>query len=178
VNFLNVGPMELMVILILAIMLVGPKRVVEVVQTIRRFAGQLRSLSGEFTSLIQNEVQTAERRDAPSAVVDAAGDQDATQDAVQRKGGDLQDIIREGVAPIANIQAELRATAQETRQAFENVVSKDLASIASIPAELQIEFEDAAQETRRILATPIDSEPDKGEPTDKSASGQSEQEVE
>jgi Sec-independent protein translocase protein TatA len=177
VNFLNVGPMELMTILIIAILVIGPKRMVEVVQTIRRFAGQLRSLSGEFTSLIQNEVQAAERRGDQSAA-DAAGDQDVTQDAAQGTGDDLRDIIREGIAPIASIQAELLATAQETRQAFEDVVAKDLASIASIPAELETELEDAAQETRRALATPIDSEPDKGKSTDESSGGQSEQEVE
>jgi Sec-independent protein translocase protein TatA len=169
--------MELMTILIIAILVVGPKRLVEVVQTIRRYADQLRSLSGEFTSLIQNEVQAAERRGDQSAA-DAAGDQDATRDVAQGTGGDLQDIIREGVAPIASIQAELRATAQETRQAFEDVVAKDLVSIASIPAELQTELEDAVQETRQALATPIDSEPDKAKSVDEPASSQSEQEVE
>ena len=175
-NFLNVGPMELMVILIIAIMVVGPKRMVETVQTIRRFAGQLRSLSSEFTSLIQTEVQTAERRGDPVST-DAASSPEGSQDVERGTGGDLKDIIREGIAPIASIQAELRATAQETRQAFESVVEKDLASIVSIPAELQTELEDAAQETRRALATPIDSEPDKKKSTDEPVSSQSEQEV-
>jgi Sec-independent protein translocase protein TatA len=177
VNFLNVGPMELMVILIIAIMVVGPKRMVETVQAVRRFAGQLRNLSGEFTSLIQNEVQAAER-EADPASTGAAGGPEGSRDVKRGTSEDLQDIIREGIAPIASIQAELRATAQETRQAFESVVEKDLASIASIPAELQMELEDAAQETRRTLATPIDSEPDRKEPTDEPASNQSEQEVE
>jgi Sec-independent protein translocase protein TatA len=176
VNFLNVGPMELMTILIIAILVVGPKRMVEVVQTIRRFAGQLRSLSGEFTSLIQNEVQAAERRGDQSAA-DAAGDQGATQDVAQGTGGDLQDIIREGVAPIASIQAELLATAQETRQAFEDIVAKDLVSIASIPAELQTELEDAAQQTRRALETPIENTAEKDKAKDEPAGNESEQEA-
>jgi Sec-independent protein translocase protein TatA len=176
VNFLNVGPMELMVILIIAIMVVGPKRMVEVIQAIRQFAGQLRSLSGEFTSLIQNEVQAAERGGDPASA-GAAGDPQASQDVKRGTGGDLQDIIREGIAPIASIQAELRATAQETRQAFENVVEQDLAPIASIPTELQTELEDAAHETRRALATPIDAEPDRKEPPEEPASSESEQEV-
>jgi Sec-independent protein translocase protein TatA len=176
VNFLNIGPMELMVILVIAIMVVGPKRMVETVQAIRRFAGQLRGLSGEFTSLIQNEVQAAQRGGDPASA-DETSDPQAGQDIKPGTGGDLQDIIREGIAPIASIQAELRATAQETRQAFENVVDKDLASIASIPTELQTELKDAAQETRRALATPIDTEPDRKEPTEESPSSQSEQEV-
>jgi Sec-independent protein translocase protein TatA len=169
VNFLNVGPMELMVILIIAILVVGPKRLVEVVQTIRRYAGQLRSLSSEFASLIQNEVQVAERGGDRS--------QDATQDVTQGTGGDLQDIIREGVAPIASIQAELRATAQETRQAFEDVVAKDLVSIASIPAELQTELEDTVQQTRRALETPIENTVEKDKVKDEPAGNESEQEA-
>jgi Sec-independent protein translocase protein TatA len=176
VNFLNVGPMELMVIMIIAIMVVGPKRMVETVQAIRQFAGQLRSLSGEFTSLIQTEVQAAERG-GDAASTDAAGGPQASQDVERGTGGDLKDIIREGIAPIASIQAELRATAQETRQAFENVMEQDLAPIASIPTELQTELEDAAQKTRRALATPIDTEPDREEPTEEPASSESEQEV-
>jgi Sec-independent protein translocase protein TatA len=194
VNFLNVGPMELMVILIIAILVVGPKRLVETVQTIRRYAGQLRSLSSEFTTLIQTEVQAAQSGGDPAST-DAAGSPEAGQDVEPGTGGDLKDLIREGIAPIASIQAELRATAQETREAFESVVTKDLApianipselqteleqdlaSIASIPAELQTELEDAAQETHRALATPIDSEPDKKEPTETPPSSQSKQEV-
>ena len=45
-NFLNVGPWEVTVILIIAILVVGPKRMVEVGRSIGRAASQMRRLSG------------------------------------------------------------------------------------------------------------------------------------
>ena len=145
-NFLNVGPLELAVILILAILLVGPKRVVEIVQTIRRFADQLRSMSSEFTSLIQTEMQTTERE---------ASSQDEPQDTKRKTGGELKTIIKEGITPIASIQAELRATVQETRQALESIVKDELGPIAGVQADLQA----AAQEARQALESPIQDGP-------------------
>ena len=162
-NFLNVGPWELTVILIIAILLVGPRRVVEIVQTVRRFAGQLRSMSSEFTSLIQTEVQTI-KSETSQALADATGDEPAPATGSEEEpqeladgretGGKLGEIIKEGLAPIADIQAELRATAQETRQALERVVKDELGPIADIQAQLQ----DAAQKTRQALEKPIQDE--------------------
>ena len=141
-NFLNVGPLELMVILVIAILVVGPKRMVETVQAIRRLAGKLRGLSGEFTSMIQQEVRSAER---------AVEGQEEAEGAESSAGGNLGSIIRDGLAPIQSIQAELRATAQEARQALDNVIQEDLMPIANIPAELQAEVQGIAQETRQAL---------------------------
>jgi Sec-independent protein translocase protein TatA len=156
VNFLNVGPWELMVILIIAILLVGPKRVVEIVQTVRRFAGQLSSLSREFTSIIQAEVQDSEMdQDAQGApegeAMPASGDQDVSRKAEPG----LMDTLREGIAPIRDLQTELRTTAQETREALESVVQQGMEPIGVIQTELQ----EAAKITRQALQTPIQGEP-------------------
>jgi len=61
VNFLNVGPWELTVILIIAILLIGPKRMMELARAIGRVTSQLRKLSNEFTASIQAELQATER---------------------------------------------------------------------------------------------------------------------
>lgn len=60
-NFLNVGPWELTVVLMIAIMMIGPKKMVELARTIRRYATQLRKLSGEFTTVLQSEIQATEQ---------------------------------------------------------------------------------------------------------------------
>jgi len=145
VNFLNVGPWELSVILIIAILLIGPRRLVEVLQTIRRFSGQLRRMSTEFTSLIQSEIQGA------------AGE---TGQAPHGPGGEVEDIVKGGLAPLASIQTELQTAAQETRQALESIVKEELGPVADIQTELRT----AAQETRQALENteaelPITSEP-------------------
>lgn len=142
-NFLNVGPWELTVILIIAILLIGPKRVLEVVQSIRRLAGQLRNMSGEFTSLLQAETYTTRQED-----LDTTGSQDEPQDTRYETIEDLKDVVREGLAPIIDIQTEIKATAQETRQTLESIVEDELVRpIAGIQAEIQA----TAQETRQAL---------------------------
>ena len=60
-NFLNVGTWELMVILAIAILVVGPERMVEMARTFGRLSRQLRKMSSEFTSTIQSEMAATER---------------------------------------------------------------------------------------------------------------------
>ena len=59
-NFLNVGPWELTVIVVIAILLVGPKRMVEMARTIGRVSSQMRRISSEFLGTIRDEVEAVE----------------------------------------------------------------------------------------------------------------------
>ena len=65
-NFLNMGPGELALIIVLAILVIGPKRVVEVVRSLGRIAAQMRSLSREFMATIQTELAVTERKASSS----------------------------------------------------------------------------------------------------------------
>lgn len=144
-NFLNIGPWELTAILILAILLVGPKRVIELVQTIRRLAGKLSRLSGEFTSMIQSEVRSTEQ-----------GAGEILQEATGGKTGEtLGDVVKDVISPISGLQAELQATALEARRSLENIVKSQSGLVGDIQTELQA----AAQETRRALESPAEDEP-------------------
>jgi Tat protein translocase TatB subunit len=60
VDFLNVGPWELVLVLIIAILVAGPKRMVEIARTLGQFSRQLRDLSREFTTALQAEIDAAE----------------------------------------------------------------------------------------------------------------------
>jgi Sec-independent protein translocase protein TatA len=144
VNFLNVGPWELSVILIIAILLIGPKRLVEVFQAIRRFSGQLRRMSTEFTSLIQSEIQ------ASAHEIDQAH---------RGPGGEVEEIVKGGLAPLASIQTEIQTAAQEVRQALEDAVHAAQEPIADVEAELPT----TAREARQDLESIADSEPQSGE---------------
>jgi Sec-independent protein translocase protein TatA len=137
VNFLNVGPLELTVILIIAIFLIGPKRMIEVSRTIARLARQLRKYSADFTSTLQAEVAATER---------AAGESP-------------QEVIQSITEPFTTLQAELRATEHETRQALTSLVGG-----AAEP--IQNELGATEHETRQALtslvggaAEPIQNEP-------------------
>jgi Sec-independent protein translocase protein TatA len=126
VNFLNIGPLELTVILIIAILTIGPKRMVEVTRAISRAVAQLRRYSSEFASSLQAEVMAAEREE----------------------GEPPQDIVKSLTEPIESVQAELQAAARETRRAVENIIEGQTEPIESVQAELQA----VARETRQTLA--------------------------
>lgn len=68
-DFLNVGPWELVLVLIIAILVAGPKRMVEIARTLGQFSRQLRDLSREFTTALQAEIQATEE-EATKASVD------------------------------------------------------------------------------------------------------------
>lgn len=59
-GFFNVGPWELVVVLLIAILVGGPKRTMEIARAIGRFSRQVRDLSQEFTSALQAEIDGAE----------------------------------------------------------------------------------------------------------------------
>lgn len=59
-DFLNVGPWELVLVLIVAILVAGPKRMVEIARDLGRFSRQLRDLSREFTRALQAEVHAVD----------------------------------------------------------------------------------------------------------------------
>jgi Sec-independent protein translocase protein TatA len=61
VDFLNVGPWELIVVLIIAILVAGPQRMLEIARSLGRVSRQLRDLSREFTTALQAELQAAEK---------------------------------------------------------------------------------------------------------------------
>jgi len=121
---LNVGPWELTVILIIAILLVGPRRMVEIGRTIGRVTRQLRRFSNEFTSTLQAEVMATEH--AATA------------------GESPQDIIKSITEPFTGLQAELQATERETRQALENLID-------STAEPIQDELQAVERETRQAL---------------------------
>jgi sec-independent protein translocase protein TatA len=68
VDFLNVGPWELIVVLVIAILVAGPQRMIEIARTLGRVSRQLRGISREFTTALQAEIQAADKEGGESAV--------------------------------------------------------------------------------------------------------------
>lgn len=77
---MNVGPAEVIVILIIAILVVGPQRMVELARAMGRLSRQLRDLSNEFVSAIQKEVEL-------------------TKDETDKIGEDVKDVMNNITAP-------------------------------------------------------------------------------
>ncbi len=123
-NFLNVGPLELTVILVIAILLIGPKRMIQVSRTIGRLTRQLRRYSADFTATLQTEVAATER---------AAGESP-------------KDVIKSIAEPFTALQAEFGAMQRETRQALTTIVE-------GTAEPIQDELEAMEQDTRQALET-------------------------
>jgi Sec-independent protein translocase protein TatA len=136
VNFLNVGPWELTVIMIIAILLVGPKRMIEIARTIGQMTGQLRRLSNEFTSTLQAEVLTQSEAEGKEG---AAGEDEAKETG--------SGILHSLTEPFVSLRDELQATGRETREALESIASGESGPIGQI----QTELEATVQETRQTL---------------------------
>lgn len=57
----NIGTGELLFILLLALLVLGPRRIPEVARTLGRAMRELRAISDEFTHALTREVEAAER---------------------------------------------------------------------------------------------------------------------
>lgn len=130
-NFLNVGPLEITVILILAILLVGPQRMVELARTIGRATTQMRKLSGEFFGTIQAELQATEQ-EVRQTLDSAAGD---------------------GQESIASLPDEIQTTQQETHQVLEDIGKDEREATTSIKTDLQA----VERETRQVMKEIVES---------------------
>ena len=124
-NFLNVGPWEVTVIFIIAILLVGPKRMVEMARTIGRVSSQMRRLSSEFLGTIRDEVEAveADARQALEGVVQVGEESVAELQATEQETRQVLDSVGEDRRrATTSIKAELQAVEHETRQALEEIV--------------------------------------------------------
>jgi sec-independent protein translocase protein TatB len=57
----NIGAGELLFIMLLALLVLGPRRIPEVARTLGRAVRELRAISDEFTRALTREVEAAER---------------------------------------------------------------------------------------------------------------------
>jgi len=125
VSFLNVGPWELTVVLIIAILLVGPKRMVEIARAIGRVTSQMRRLSNEFLGTIQTEIDAAEEetRRALEGVVETGEESVAELQAAEQETREVLERIDEGRRQATtSIKAEIQAVERETGQAVKDIL--------------------------------------------------------
>lgn len=92
----GIGLPELIVILVVALLVLGPQRLPEVARMLGRAYGQLRRASEEFQQTIRQDIAALER-----------------QEDVQYNKAIAQEI-RERFAPVADVQTAIAVTEQRT----------------------------------------------------------------
>ncbi len=103
-EILGIGPAELVLILLVAFVVLGPERLPAVARTLGRWLRYLRGLSGEFTSQLQSEL----------------GDTAQELRTAQQELHDLpQHLYSELQTPLSSISQELR---QSTKGLSDNAI--------------------------------------------------------
>jgi len=151
-NFLGIGPGELIFILMIALIVFGPKRLPEIGRTLGKTVREFRSLSEDLTSQLREELEAAsEEVEAVSA--DVKGTLKAASEEVQAVSEDVKGTLREASA--------------EVRPAWEEAESE---LVGSKPIESAME--DVAGTVLKAAEQSDQGEPDVGTSQGKSASDQ------
>ena len=79
--FGSLGGPELLLILVLALLLFGPRRLPEIGRTIGRGLAEFRKATTEFKTTLEREVDVAELRRTREALTDRSGAEPPPQDA-------------------------------------------------------------------------------------------------
>ena len=61
-DFFGIGPLELFFVIIVALMVLGPAKMLETMRNVGKAVGQLTRVTSELPRLIEREVQEAEQR--------------------------------------------------------------------------------------------------------------------
>ncbi len=113
-NFFNIGPSELIVIVVIAILAIGPRRMVQLMRSLGRTAGKLRRMSSEFMALVNAELRETGESVQQVAQTAKAGAGEV-EGQVEAAGEDTRETVRLLRQEIGSLRAELEAAALEAR---------------------------------------------------------------
>ena len=82
----SLGWMEISIILIVCVILVGPKELPVVIKTIKSVLLNLKGLSREFTKTVEEVTEFSEIKDSKKEILD-------TKDIITKEGKELDDFI-------------------------------------------------------------------------------------
>ena len=82
----SLGWMEMSIILIICVILVGPKELPVVIKTIKSVILNLKGLSREFTKTVEEVTEFSEIKDIKKEILD-------TKDIITKEGKELDDFI-------------------------------------------------------------------------------------
>jgi len=82
----SLGWMEMSIILIICVILVGPKELPAVIKTIKSVILNLKGLSREFTKTVEEVTEFSEIKDIKKEILD-------TKDIITKEGKELDDFI-------------------------------------------------------------------------------------
>jgi len=152
VNFLNIGPWEMLAILALAVLLVGPKRMASLGRSLGRISGQMRRMSSEFLGTLRDELEETEQeaRQAIDSTTETGAELAQEIQATTSEAGEALEGTKDGgpttKESVTSIQDELKAFGQETKQMMQDIVGGVEETIGSKQKTEEAADEEASDE--------------------------------
>ncbi len=120
----NIGPQELLVILLVALVIVGPQRLPELARTIGRALRELRRAQDEVTRTIQLGLEEAEPRKPPPARP-TPRERAPAEDAGRATPGPEQDQVTDVARALGRGLSEIRRARREIQRSFRIDLTED-----------------------------------------------------
>jgi len=124
-DFLGIGPLELIVVLIIAFIVVGPERLPELARSLGKTVGDLRALSQGLTSEWQREI------DGLSQLDTGEGLQEALTKPFKEAQADVQQALTAPLDTGEGVQETLTKPFKEAQADLEQALSPSSASSTS-----------------------------------------------
>ena len=153
-EFLGMGGWEIFLILLIALIFVGPARIVQVARSLGKVISKIRSVTSDITSQINREVDE-QTKDIKETVADFKKDVTEQSRAVSNAVTEIQKGIKEQGQQAANLiteaQREIEAKKEEVQEAAssfaKNLKSVGQASVSVPPAATAATEQQAEQAT-------------------------------
>ncbi len=125
-SILGMGSLELLVVLLLAFIILGPERMVEAARKLGKLTGELRRMTNEVTEMVQDEV-------------------DRVKDPIVREGKELESCIS---SVTSGLNVDSRDEAQKDAEDSEDVPVAFRSGKKAEPETAEVE-EEASGQTER-----------------------------
>jgi len=126
-NFFNIGTAELLLIFLIALIVVGPRRLPEIAQSLGKIVSDVRKMSQEFTVDMMREVNAPAREDEAKEI--AA--QDVSEQPVQSLGKIINDVRKISQEFTEEITRELNVSLDSAEKEAKKIVDQDISEKAA-----------------------------------------------
>jgi len=126
-NFFNIGTAELLLIFLIALIVVGPRRLPEIAQSLGKIVSDVRKMSQEFTVDMMREVNAPAREDEAKEI--AA--QDVSEQPVQSLGKIINDVRKISQEFTEEITRELNVSLDSVEKETKKIVDQDISEKAA-----------------------------------------------
>lgn len=144
-NFLGVGPAEIVVIFVIALVVFGPKRLPEVGRTLGRAVREFRSVSEELTSQLREELETASE-EVEAVSTDVKSTLEAASEDIQLVAGDLKGTLQAASEDIQLVAGDLKGTVEAASEDMQLVAGDLKGTLETASKEVQSASEEARSE--------------------------------